>query len=410
MSGLIKGVFLEECGKLPIDANLIKRLRVYESSFVGRNADHIAFFGGHLLGVNPVKFLPSDQMRWFDEIIRADELALEQKLLALPTVNKDWKVSSNTMNLSCAWLIYAIHASKALTPQQKHQGMMDVLLILQYKFFTSLLFHYFRYPAKPEVAEATYAALSDKFTIKQVGTWGALFKDRAETILAKDSPHMKNGTLLNFDDDEGVIYFLNDVQGRIRDVMKNIYSVYDRVHNSGQAIQSTSAVTDHDGEKILKDKSTNLNSYTRYLNSVITDQNSFIREELVRVILQLMHTAPPSVFEQTLKWMSQHYRQSNYGIIEQVINETLIHSFSYFDEHREYVRGNPNLTTLLSRLKGVYTSSRSTDPVLMKLRENAEHLVEMATKSKNESTLASVRTALLLYLVARALTMTHYAG
>jgi len=157
------------------------------------------FFGG----VNPVKFLPSDQMRWFDEIIRADELALEQKLLALPTVNKDWKVSSNTMNLSCAWLIYAIHVSKALTPQQKHQGMMDVLLILQYKFFTSLLFHYFRYPAKPEVAEATYAALSDKFTIKQVGTWGALFKDRAETILAKDSPHMKNGTLLNFDDDEG---------------------------------------------------------------------------------------------------------------------------------------------------------------------------------------------------------------
>lgn len=410
MSGLIKGVFLEECGKLPIDANLIKRLRVYESSFVGRNADHIAFFGGHLLGVNPVKFLPSDQMRWFDEIIRADELALEQKLLALPTVNKDWKVSSNTMNLSCAWLIYAIHAAKGLTPQQKHQGMMDVLLILQYKFFTSLLFHYFRYPAKPEVAEATFAALSDKFTIKQVGTWGALFKDRAETLLSKSSPHMLNGTLLNFDDDEGVIYFLNDVQGRIRDVMKNIYAVYDRVHNSGQAIRSTSAVTDHDGEKILKDRTGSLSVYTRYLNSVITDQNSFIREELVRVILQLMHTAPPSVFDQTLKWMSQHYRQSNYGIIEQVVNETLIHSFSYFDEHREYVRGNPNLTALLSRLKGVYTSSRSTDPVLMKLRENAEHLVEKATKSTNDSTLASVRTALLLYLVARALTMSHYAG
>lgn len=408
MSGLIKGVFLEECGKLPIDANLVKRLRVYESSFVGRNADHIEFFGGHLLGVHPVKFLPSDQMRWFHEIIKADELNLEQKLLDLPSVNADWKVSSNTMNLSCAWLIHAIYASKSLTPQQKEQGMTDVLLILQYKFFTSLLSHYFKYLARREVAEATYAALSDKFTIKQVGTWAALFRERVKTLFDKDSPHAN--TIKNFDDDEGIIYFLNDVQGRIRDVMKNICDVYYRILNSGQSIQSTSAVTDHDGEKILKDKTGNLHAYTRYLNSVVSDQNSFIREELVRVVLSLMHTASPAIFEQTLKWMSQHYRQSNYGIIEQVINETLVHSFSYFDEHREYVRGTPNLPALLSRLKGVYTSSRSTDPILMKLREAAEQLVEKATKSKNDSTLASVRTALLLYLVARALTMTHYAG
>lgn len=408
MNGLIKGVFLEECGSLPIDAALVKRLRVYESSFVGRNADHIEFFGGHLLGVNPVKFLPSDQMRWFDEIIHADELILEDKLLALPSVNRDWKISSNTLNLSAAWLLYAINNAKGMTPEQKHQGMMDVLLILQYKFFTSLLFHYFRYPAKREVAEATYASLSDKFTLRQVGTWAALFRDRAETILAKDSPHVH--TLKSFDDDKGVIYLLNDVQGRIRDVMKNIYAVYDRVHNSGQAIQSTSAVVDHDGEKILKDKSKNLLMYTRYLNSIITDQNSFIREELVRVILQVMHTAPQSVFEQTLQWMSQHYRQSNYGVIEQVVNETLIHSFAYFDEHRSYVRETPNIEGLLTRLKGVYTSSRSTDPVLMQLRESAEKLVEMATKNTSESTLASVRTALLLYLVARALTMTHYSG
>lgn len=407
MSGLIKKVFEEECGSLAIDANLVKRLRIYESSFVGRNADHIEFFGGHLLGVNPVKFLPSDSMRWFDEIVKVDELTLEHKLLALPTVNKDWKISSDTFNLSAAWLIYAINSAKGLTPQQKEAGMMDAILILQYKFFTSLLFHYFKYLAKREVAEATYASLSDKFTLRQVGTWAALFRERAKTVL-EGEPHRE--TIKHFDSDEGVIYFLNDVQGRIRDVMKNIYAVYDRVHKAGQAIQTTSAVSEHDGESVLKDKGAKLLAYTRYLNAIITDQNSFIKDELMHVVLSLMHTAPPSVFEQTLRWMSQHYRHSNYGVIEQVLNETLIHSFAYLDENREYVRNTPNLTALLTRLKGVYTSSRSTDPVLMKLRENAEKLVEMATKNKTESTLASVRTALLLYLVARALTMSHYAG
>lgn len=409
MTKTIREVFEAHCGSLAIDANLIKKLRMFESSFVGRNADHIEFFGGHLLGVQQVKFLPSDQMRWFDEIIQADEMALKNDLHALPTVNPDWNVTSNVMNLSCAWLIHAIYISKKLTPEQKHQGMLDTMLILEYKFFTSLLFHYFHYPAKREVAEMTYASLSDKFTIKQVGSWAALFKDRAETLIdMKDSTH--SGTIAKFDDDEGVNYFLSDAQGRIRDVMKNIYAVYDRVHKSGSQISSTSAVTDHDGEKILKDKTKSLAIYGRYLSSIITDKQSFIRDELVRVVLQIMHTAPPSVFHDTLNWVSDHYRQSQYNIIEQVVDETLVHSFGYFAEARQFVHGNPDLGALLQRLKGVYTSSRSTDPKLLKLRDETEKLVTMATKNKNESTLASVRTAFLLYLVARAITMTHYSG
>lgn len=418
MHRLIAEVFETECARLAIDASLIKRLRMYESAFVGRNEDHIQFFGGHLLGVHPVKFLPSDRMRWFEDILHVDELILKDKLYALmaydekdklmkPVVNQEWVVSSDVMNLSCAWLIHAIYVSK-LDAKAKEQGMIDVLLILQYKYLTSLLFHYFRYPAVKEVAEATYAALSDKFTIKQVGTWAAFFRVRAESILDKSGPHAEMIAKMN--DDEKVIYFVNDLQGRIRDVLKNIYDVFDRVHHSGQRINTVSAVTDHDGERILKDKTKSLMMYTRYLNSVITDKESFIREELVQVIERLVHTAPPAVFRSTLAWMSEHYRQGRYGVIEEVVNECLVHSFAYFNEHREYVRGTPNLAELMGRLKGVYASSRSTDPVLIKLRDKTEALVHQAVASKNESVLASVRTALLLYLVARALTMTHYAG
>ncbi len=408
MNRSIRDVFEGACSNLLFDASLIKRLRVYESSFVGRNADHIEFFGGHLLGVTPVKFLPGDRMRWFDEIVPADELHLKEELYALPAINPEWIISSDVMNLSVAWVIHGIYTSTKLTPEQKHQGMMDALLILQYKYLTSLLFHYFRYPADRAVAEATYAALSDKFTLKQVGNWAALFRTRAESLLAKDSPHFHTVTVM--DDDVGVVYFLNDVQGRIRDVLKNIYEVFARVHASGVTHKVTSAVSEHDGEKILKDKSKHLLSYTRYLNSIVSEKTSFIHQELVEVVEKLVHTATPSVFEKTLSWVSDNYRQSHLGIIEQVVNETLVHSFAYFDEHRQYVRGTPNLPDLLARLKGVYMSSRSTDPVLIALREKAETLVKMATQNKNESVLASVRTALLLYLVARALTMTHYAG
>lgn len=404
----ISEVFQGECGRLAIDANLIKRLRLYESAFVTKNSDHIEFFGGKLLGVNPVKFLPSDRMRWFEEIILADEVHLEQELRALPTVNEDWIVSSDTMNLSCAWLTHAIYVSPKLTPELKHQGMISVMLVLQYKFLTSRLHQHFRYPADRAVAEATYAALSEKFLIKRYESWAALFRGRAEDIIAKDSPHYE--TIVKMKDDDGVIYLLNDVQGRIRDMLKNIYDVFLRVHNSGQRINSASSVSEHDGEKILKDRTATLTAYTRYLNEIVTDKHSFIRPELVSVIEKLVHTAPPKIFNETLNWISDQYRKNGAGVIEQVLNETLIHSFAYLDEHRQYIRGNPHLPDLLTHLKGIYGSSRSTDPTLMQLRERAEKVVTMATGNKNASVVASVRTALLLYLVARTLTMSHYAG
>lgn len=408
MDRSIKHIFDEECHLLHLDQKLVKRLHHYQLRFVNKNDEHIAFFGGHLLGVQTVRFTDEDRDRWFDEILEVDPGPLEERLLALPTVNEDFKVSSDTMNLSCAWLAHAVYNSRQLTSEQKHQAMLDVMLVLQYKYMTSCLFHYFRYPAEKAVAEAAYAQLSYKFAIKQQGSWSAFFTARAEDIIAKDSIHF--GTLNKMDDDAGVTYLLNDTQGRIRDTVKNIYSVFMTVHKQGIRITSTSAVIEHDGQEILKDKSKNLLAYGRYLNSIIGDRNSFIREELVSVIEKIMHTMPPRLFRESLEWMSVNYRQSGAGVIEEVLNEALVHSFDYLMHNRALVKNDRDLPGLLSRLRGVYMSSRSTDPVLFALREKAETIVKQATGSKNDSVIASVRTGILLYVIIRAYTMRHYGS
>jgi septum formation topological specificity factor MinE len=408
MNRSIKEVFESECGRLTINANFIKQLHLYQTQFVNKNHDHIAFFGSNLLGVHPVRFMPADRDKWFDEILGADEPKLESELLALPTVNEEFIVSSDTMNLSCAWLTHAIYKSGHLSAEQKHQGMVDAMLVLQYKFLTSRLYRHFKYPAQESVAQATYAELSGKYAIKQYGSWSALFDARADDIIGKDSIHYR--AITKMDDDLDVVAMLNDIQGRIRDMLKNIYDVYLKVHASGGRINTASAVVEHDGEAILKDRQKNLSAYTRYINEIVSDKNSFMREELMRVIEKLVHTAPEKLFRLTLEWMSTNYQKTGAGVVEQVLNETLVHSFSYYAEHASYVRGNPNIATLLERLKGVYMSSRSTDPILMELRSKTESLVWMATKNKNQSVVASVRTAVLLYIVARTLTMTHYSG
>ena len=65
---------------------------------------------------------------------------------------------------------------------------------------------------------------------------------------------------------------------------------------------------------------------------------------------------------------------------------------------------------MLEKLRGAYMSSRSTDVRLIKAREDVEQLIKLATGSRNDNAVASVRTAWMLYLVARAYTMRHYAN
>jgi hypothetical protein len=403
----IKGVFEDECADLAIDAQLAKRLHLYTVGFAHKNQDHIEFFGGNLTGVQVVRFTDADRDQWFHEILHADEGALEERLLALPTVNADFNVSSDTMNLSCAWLMHALLISKKLSDHQRHEAMMDVALVLQYKFLTSRLYRHFKYPADRATAEATYAQLTYKYAIKQYGSWAGVLNARAEEIISPTGLHHLAIETMN--PDSSVVYLLNDTQGRIRDMLKNIYDVFLQVHRQGIKISSTSSMVEHDGVEILKDKSKNLLAYTRYINSIITDRNSFIREELVTVIEKQMKTMPPILFRRSLEWMSDNYRQSGASMIEELLNETLIHSFDYLAENRSLVRNSTDLASLLTRLRGVYMSSRSTDPALFSLREKAEKIVKLATNNKNTSVIAAVRTGILLYLIARAYSMRYYA-
>jgi hypothetical protein len=408
MDKSIRGVFDDECSRLDIGPKLLERLHKYQVGFVNKNEDHIKFFGGNLTGVQVVRFTGEDRNRWFDEIVEVDEVPLAERLYALPTVNREFHVSSDTMNLSCVWLMHAIWRSPRLNDKQKHQGMMDVTLVLQYKYLTSRLFQHFKYPADKATAEATYAQLTNKYALKEHGSWQALLNARAEEIIGPHSIHFS--TIRRMDQDKDVVYMLNDTQGRIRDTLKNIYGVFLRVHQQGIRVSSVSSIIEHDGVEILRDKTKSLLAYGRYINSIITDRASFIREELTQVIEQIMHTMPPKLFHESLVWMSQNYRQPGAKEIEEVINEVLVHSFDYLSANRTLVKNSNDLPGLLSKLRGVYMSSRSTDPALFSLREKTEKIVRQATGNRNASLIASVRTGVLLYVVLRSYTMRHYAS
>jgi hypothetical protein len=84
------------------------------------------------------------------------------------------------------------------------------------------------------------------------------------------------------------------------------------------------------------------------------------------------------------------------------------HAFEYLSENSKLLRHKEGLVSILSKIRGTYTSSRANDPKLMEIKDKVERYVRDGTKVKNEAVIASVRTAFCLYLIARAFTMRHY--
>ncbi len=393
---------------LQFDKDLAVRLQRYKQEFINRNRDHAAFFGGNLLGVQTVRFVPQDVNNWFDNILDADEEAIREAIHKSPGINKDWHVSSNPMNVTCLWLVHRIFRS-SMPAELKTQAMTDTLLILQIKMVTSIMFNFFKkYPASPEVAEATYAALNMKFILKEQGSWLALLTYRAESILSRNSPLYD--AISSFTPNKRIIEALNSIHGALKGYIRKIRQVMGTVLVSGGKISATSAAVNANGEEILRDKTRGPMTYTNYLKSIISDKNSFIREELFHIVTKVMPSAQPRYLRASLEFISANYFRAPHKDIERMINLAMLHSHAYLAQSRLTMRSNVDLGEIMIELKGAYTSSRSRDSDLLELREITERVIRGSVDSKTESVVASVRTGVLLYIVSRAYAMNHYSG
>lgn len=406
MEATIKSVFDEVTREVTVDLKLIQRIHAYERAFINRNEDHINFFGGNLMGVYPMRFRPTDRDTWFVDVLGIDDLQLEDGVRLLKSIDPSWRRANDVMNLSCVWLLYAIHHGEKLTPAQKTQGMIDTLLIMQYKFLGSLMAHFYPYPADQAVMLAAYAELSRKYALKVAGSWNNLLRSRAEELLTPRSIHRR--AIETLGDDKAVIYMVNDIQGRLREIVKSMTTVFYNVRARGLKITTEKSAMDIDGTAVFKDKTKQFSTYIRYVHDVIGDRNSFVRGDLVGVIADAMHTMNPRLLVETLEWMSLNHRRAKEDEIEQLIDETLLFAFDLITSNRDLLGPRTGLMPLLVKLRSLYMASRMSDPALLQTKDLAETVVNKAIRSKNPSVIASVRTGVQMYVVLRALAMNYY--
>jgi hypothetical protein len=404
--GTIKQVFDVLCEDLVVDNYLVEHIAKYKRGFINKNEDHIAFFGGNLLGVEIVRHTSTDRSIFFEDVIGIDENEARAEIVKTPLIESDFARLSDPYNTAALYLIYRLHNSPKLSQAKKIQAKIDVFYMLQVKLFTSLLSHWYDKPASVEEAKATYASLSLKFDIKQAGSWDVWFTQRAERFFLPNAIH--HACVEHYSPDVSVTYAVTEPQDRLREVMKKIFQVHLDVRRNGGRIRTTTSTLTIDGELMVKSHMNANKRYVPYILGVMQDPNTFIRDECVTIVTEMVGSVSPNLFLELLKWTSEAHRGRMKVPTGELAEELVLHAVDYIQVNRVALKRVDDLAVLISRLKDLYMASRMRDTGLIKARDMALQIVTKSRLSKSDTQISSLRTALELYIVVRALTMNYY--
>ncbi len=399
----IKSVFDQHCGSLKIDGAFGKAVLAFANNFVNKNEDHIRFFGNGLLSTE-IKWLPSDTTRYFTEILKADEEELQDAIFKLPSINADHKVASNAFNLS---VIYLVH--RTLTSQMplavKENVATKLLSILQYKFFSSILNHFFRWGVNPQIAQRTYESMNFKYDLRVHRNWFTLCEAKSRNMISKQSIHIQ--TFLKFNDDDEIQYVLSDAQTRCRSTIKNITELYYIVRSEGSGISVTSSLMEMEGEIGVRDLKRHSTQYRRYLTGLIGDGASFVRQNLVDIVAEANPSGNANNFQMSLYYLSSIYNNEKEKKVREFVERALDFSFQLITDKGINER---NLAEVMLTIKGAVNASRNVSREVVFLRTEGDKLIRRAIGKKSPYPVSGERTAVILYLVLRAMTMNYYSN
>lgn len=399
----VKDIFDGLVDDLVINPRWVSNLRRFVYSFATKNNDHTEFFGSPYLGTHRILFKTSDRVTFFRDIIDVDEVRLRDQLIRTKWINEDFKVSSDAFNLSIVYLMHRVWISD-LQNNMKNDALINLVMLFHYRIITSIMNRYFKYLVKPSVAITAYNKLSLKFDIKRYGSWNDLFKARGEFVIdPRTGIHFDAFTRM--DNDKKIVYMVNDMESRLKGVINDYTKVLYEIKDSVDLVETDSGLAVLDGELNIKDVQKQVNRYKNYIDNVISDGSSFFKQELVTYAAKAIPRTDADKLEIIIREFPSQYTHAKGEGYREFVDDITTHLFEYLSSNA--IR-HTDLKNVLFKVRGAYTSSKSTNALLFKLRKNGDELVKSLTGIKTEIKITSLRTSLMLYIVLRTLTMESY--
>ncbi|AWN09092.1 putative virion structural protein [Salmonella phage SPAsTU] len=381
--------------KVVIDRRLASKLRHYVNGVLSREGN-VEWLGSNLLGVHSIRFYDSDRNRLFDEVLMVDEDYLAEIIKETNTINTDWAVAGDTYNLAMVFLLHLMMPK--FSDKEIKAAAVDCVTLLQFKFYSSIYYHFFPKPVDMPAAEATYSMLSLKFDIRRLGNWGLHMQERSEYFCSTEYPNYD--AVKRFDTPDLVLRFITDLNTRTKQTVKDYYGVLDKVRRDNSRVVTQSTRIELDGESIIRDKVGALDIAKQNLFDASYDLNNLYKEQLAKVVLELVPKASPAALKTLLQYIASLPLGKKRDEINSIMEDTLSHAFD------EIVTSRLNFNdavVVLQRMRALYQASKSPNPYVLSLRQRIEKLAARETHIRHESALAALRNALLLYFLIRSL-------
>lgn len=398
----IKGEMDELLRHVKFNQALMKDIYRTQVGFINKNDQHMEFFGGNLTGVHTLTFAPKDYNVVYNDLLKIDSEDIRNVIKKSPSIIQTAEVMTDPFNHAMMYMTHRFLTSPFLNDEGKKNAAMYSMMYLHMKILVNLYNNWFEFNVDEKLARAAYSNMSNRFILKQLGSWQALLEYRSSEFITEGGNNKRYAKLIDYTKDYEVITLITDARGGIAEYLKNIYSVIMSTHKSGEKIDYTSPIgTTQEGDDTIKDKIGGIDSYINYFMSVVNDRNTFIKQNLVEISLRVMHTMQRNGFIETLEWITKACGSKDYPYVETFIRDSLQHSYNYLADNGIDPYNPKNIAVVLDKLKGMYTSSRSTDETLLRLREVGLLLIKDATGKTNEQTASAIRNGIFIYLSLR---------
>lgn len=385
-----------------IDNSLLRNLENFINSwkFKSSGNDNAAFLGTNLLGVDNFSFSKVDDDNFFKLILKSSENKLRYAFHSLKDLNTEFKTSSNPLYLSIVTLMHMVIVSTA-NKKLKDSLLVNLNTIFGYKCFGSMYNHFFKTKADPAIAKAMYERLTNKYLIKRLGTWDAVFNYRSKDVI-EDGIYVEKLTNLTT---ENAIYVINQIAGSYKSMLKNLFEAYLETKEKNEKIVSDSMIdtigNNDEQDTTFKDVVNSEHKYVDYIRSIINSENDLIHDDLIYLISRIL----PSVKEKDLTEMLEIVSTITYSSKpeEDYIERIIISSLNYLRTKNITTDFHKQIQKCLTYLKGYWSAGNIKEPMAKEAKAMANELSAFCLKSTNKIKLNSCAIGFCLYIFALAI-------
>lgn len=393
-------LFKEHGGHVKVDTKLISDLIKFNQYIITKNANHVEFFGGMLVGVERLSFVKEDFNRFFDDVVDMDQLGIKQDIMTTSGVDTRLSISTDAFSNTCIWLVYLAMTDRNLAGDKRRVLATEALIAMHLRFMVQLQWKYFTHPANREVAQAALNKLNNRYDLKINGSWYETIKARCADALDPKWKHFKQFS--NLKDADEVRKMLNRLKGGIEQIYQKQSNLFYDHHKEGIKVEQMSAMFDGEDGKELKALTNEFKDQHRYLNTLFNDRNGLIKDSLLDVVGGLISVNNELLVE-SLEFLVDN---ATHDVeVSDWVEAVLVQSHT----HLKHVGANTaNIIEVMTTLRNVYTSSRASDVDLIRNKEVYDKWLTKFVPNKKRKHIPNVRTATMLYLILRLITRENF--